>query len=79
MSVSSLDWMVEDAQRLAECRHDHPFAVLGPQPLPEGGWVVRAWVPDAEWVQWISAEDMHAAPQTMETPHHPWEIGRAHG
>jgi 1,4-alpha-glucan branching enzyme len=76
MPVSSLDWMVEDAQRLAECRHDHPFAVLGPQPLPEGGWVVRAWVPDAEWVQWISGEDLHATPHPMETPHHPWLFER---
>jgi 1,4-alpha-glucan branching enzyme len=76
MPISSLDWMVEDAQRLAECRHDHPFAVLGPQPLPEGGWVVRAWVPDAEWVQWISGEDEHSAPVPMETPHHPWVFER---
>ena len=72
MPVSSLDWMVEDAQRLAECRHDHPFAVLGPQPLADGGWVVRAWVPDAEWVQWISGEDPQATPLPMQTPHHPW-------
>ena len=33
MSVTAvLDWMVQDAHRLAECRHDHPYAVLGPQP-----------------------------------------------
>ena len=40
MVLPSLDWMVDDATRLAECRHDHPFAVLGVQPLPEGGWGV---------------------------------------
>ena len=50
MLLPSLDWMVDDAVRLAECRHDHPFAVLGPQPLPEGGWVVRIWMPEAEQV-----------------------------
>jgi 1,4-alpha-glucan branching enzyme len=36
MVLPSLDWMVDDATRLAECRHDHPFAVLGPHRLPEG-------------------------------------------
>ncbi len=30
MPVPTLDWMVGDAQGLADCRHDHPFAVLGP-------------------------------------------------
>ena len=39
-----LDWMVQDGERLANCRHDHPFAVLGPQPL-EGEWIVRVWMP----------------------------------
>jgi len=47
MVLPSLDWMVDDATRLAECRHDHPFAILGPQHLSEGGLVVRVWMPDA--------------------------------
>ena len=51
MALSSLEWMVDDAHRLAECRHYHPFSVLGPQPLDGGGWVVRAWMPDAHSVE----------------------------
>ena len=49
--MTRLDWMVDDANRLAECRHDHPLAVLGPQPLEGGAWVVRVWMPDAETVE----------------------------
>ena len=51
MAAPHFDWMVADAQRLAECRHDHPFAVLGPQPLESGGWVIRLWMPEAERVE----------------------------
>ncbi|MEB3333209.1 MAG: 1,4-alpha-glucan branching enzyme, partial [Synechococcaceae cyanobacterium] len=68
MVLSSHAWMVEDAARLAECRHDHPFAVLGPQPLAEGGWVVRVWMPEAERVELLHNGSCLA----METPHHPW-------
>ena len=60
--------MVEDGQRLAECRHDHPQAVLGAHPLDNGKWVVRVWMPEADRVELIGA----GAPQAMETPHHPW-------
>ena len=50
MSVTAvLDWMVQDAHRLAECRHDHPFSVLGPQPTDDGP-VVRVWMPEADSV-----------------------------
>jgi 1,4-alpha-glucan branching enzyme len=68
MAVLSLDWMVQDGQRLAECRHDHPFAVLGPQPLEGGGWVVRVWMPDAERVELLLGGQILA----MATPNHPW-------
>ena len=40
MTITVQDWMVEDAQRLAECRHDHPFSVLGAQPVEGGSWAV---------------------------------------
>ncbi len=60
--------MVEDGQRLAECRHDHPLAVLGPQPLEDGSWVVRAWMPDAQRVDLLIGDERHA----MATPHHPF-------
>ncbi|MBM5806815.1 MAG: 1,4-alpha-glucan branching enzyme, partial [Cyanobacteria bacterium M_surface_10_m2_179] len=60
--------MVDDAQRLAECRHHHPYAVLGPQPLESGGWAVRVWMPEAERVELMTGGT--AIP--MATPHHPW-------
>ena len=47
-----------------ECRHDHPLAVLGPQPTEDGGWVVRAWMPDAESVELL----LGGQPLTMATP-----------
>ena len=67
--MTRLAWMVDDATRLAECRHDHPLAVLGPQPLESGGWVVRSWMPDAEAVELLLDG---AEPVPMATPHHPW-------
>jgi 1,4-alpha-glucan branching enzyme len=68
MPIPTLDWMVEDGVRLAECRHNHPFAVLGPQPLDDGSWVVRLWMPDAERVELLLGSEVHAT----STPHHPW-------
>ena len=68
MVLPSLNWMVDDATRLAECRHDHPFALLGPQPH-DGGWLVRVWMPEAERVQ-LLLDGAEARP--MATPHHPW-------
>ena len=68
MTITVQDWMVEDAQRLAECRHDHPFSILGPQPLQDGGWVTRVWMPEAEEVT-LLVEDREVA---MANPHHPW-------
>jgi 1,4-alpha-glucan branching enzyme len=60
--------MVDDAQRLAECRHDHPFAVLGPQVSEAGAPLVRVWMPDAERVDLLLGDQVLA----METPNHPW-------
>ena len=60
--------MVDDAHRLAECRHDHPLAILGPQPQEGGGWVVRCWMPEAEQVELLIAGQTLA----MVTPNHPW-------
>jgi 1,4-alpha-glucan branching enzyme len=68
MTGAVLDWMVQDSQRLAECRHDHPFSLLGPQQLESGQWVVRAWVPEAESVELI----LDGQRLLMQTPHHPW-------
>ena len=68
MSVTAvLDWMVQDAHRLAECRHDHPYAVLGPQPV-DGRTTVRVWMPEADSVTLLA----HGQELVMERPHHPW-------
>ena len=60
--------MVDDALRLAECRHDHPLAILGPQPLEGGGWVVRIWMPEAEQVELL----IDGQTLALTTPNHPW-------
>ena len=62
-----LDWMVQDGERLANCRHDHPFAVLGPQPSDQG-WTVRMWMPEAQTVTLLQGGQEIA----MTTPNHPW-------
>jgi len=38
MFPASLDGIAEAGQRLGECRDDHPFAVLGPNPWAMAGW-----------------------------------------
>ncbi len=68
MTSAVLNWIVQDSQRLAECRHDHPFSLLGPHQLETGQWVVRAWVPEADTVE-LLLDGQHLG---METPHHPW-------
>ena len=68
MAAAVLDWMIEDGQRLAECRHDHPFSVLGPQQV-DGVWTVRAWMPEAQSVNLVvNGEVINTSTQ----------IGRAH-
>ncbi|QEY31411.1 1,4-alpha-glucan branching protein GlgB [Synechococcus sp. RSCCF101] len=66
-ATAPLEWMVDDGQRLAECRHDHPYAVLGPQRTSEG-WVVRVWMPEADSVLLLT----NGQEQPMDCPHHPW-------
>mgnify|MGYP002847934729 CR=1 FL=1 len=61
------DWMLEDAKRLFECNHDHPFSVLGPHPQ-NGEWTIRIWMPEADEVEILLDEIII---QTT-TPHHPW-------
>jgi 1,4-alpha-glucan branching enzyme len=70
MSVTRLEWMAEDAQRLANCRHNHPAAILGPQQLNDGQWVVRCWMPEAQSVELLLAGEATARP--TQSPHHPW-------
>ncbi|HBH72809.1 MAG TPA: 1,4-alpha-glucan branching enzyme, partial [Synechococcales bacterium UBA10510] len=79
MAPISLDWMVDDSRRLEECRHDHPFALLGPQALDNGNWVVRVWMPEADRVELLLAGDLGGAhglvagePIPLANPHHRW-------
>ena len=67
VGTAVLDWMVQDGERLATCRHDHPFSVLGPQPS-EGGCTIRVWMPEASSVTLLEGGSELA----MSTPHHPW-------
>ena len=55
MALATLDWMTQDAERLAQCNHAHPLAVLGPQQLEDGRWVVRVWMPEADRVVLLHA------------------------
>ncbi|CAE08009.1 1,4-alpha-glucan branching protein GlgB [Parasynechococcus marenigrum] len=62
-----LDWMVQDGERLANCRHDHPLAILGPQPS-DAGWTVRVWMPEAHSVTLLEG----GREALMTAPNHPW-------
>ncbi len=43
-------------QSLLAARHGDPFALLGPHPAPDGGWVVRTLQPGAEAVTLLPAD-----------------------
>ena len=62
-----LDWMVQDGDRLANCRHESPFAVLGPHPTDQG-WTVRVWMPEASSLTLLLGNQE----LKMTSPHHPW-------
>jgi 1,4-alpha-glucan branching enzyme len=62
-----LDWMVQDGERLENCRHDHPLSVLGPQPGDQG-WTVRVWMPEAQKVTLLLGSNEIVT----STPNHPW-------
>ncbi|RKR04304.1 1,4-alpha-glucan branching enzyme [Kushneria sinocarnis] len=44
------------AQALCEGRHGDPFAVLGPHEQPDGGVILRVWLPGAIGVEVLSRE-----------------------
>ena len=46
------DWMAEEGQKLAECKHENPFSLLGPQSI-KNEWSIRIWMPEAEKVDLI--------------------------
>ena len=61
---------LESVARLAEGRHEDPFAILGPHVLDEGGrrvLGVRAFLPHAKQA-WV-VHPLHTAPQPMRRIH----------
>ncbi len=62
-----VDWMVNEGQKLAACKHDNPFGILGPQPF-EGKWVIRIWMPEADQVELIHKKKVIK----LTNPNHPW-------
>ncbi len=62
-----LDWMAEEGKKLAECKHDNPFAVLGPHQY-QSKWIIRAWLPEANQATLLCDGNNHA----MTNPNHPW-------
>ncbi len=61
------EWMAEAGAKLAECKHDNPFEILGPHPH-ERNWIVRIWMPEAEQVKL----QIGGSEVDMSTPNHPW-------
>ncbi len=61
------DRIAEEGRRLAECKHESPFAILGPHPH-EGKWIVRAWMPEADRLELLSEGEIYS----MGNPNHPW-------
>ncbi len=59
--------MAEAGIRLADCRHDDPYAILGPQQLKED-WIIRAWIPEASEVNLL----LNGKSVAMKNPNHPW-------
>ena len=68
MTISILlDSLKEDGQRLAQCRHDNPFSILGPQPFKDK-WIIRIWMPEANQVELLINE--RRIP--LQNPNHDW-------
>ena len=62
-----LDWITEEGEKLAQCRQDNPFSLLGTQPY-ENKWIVRIWMPEAESVELITKTKRIE----LTNPNHPW-------
>ena len=61
------DWMAEEGEKLATCKHDDPFGILGPQKF-EDKFIVRLWMPEAEKVDLILKGEKIA----LNNPNHPF-------
>jgi 1,4-alpha-glucan branching enzyme len=71
MATATLD---QDIHQIVEARHADPFRVLGMHAVSTGGelrTVVRAFVPEAEAVEFVAerGEDADGAPIAMERAH----------
>ena len=62
-----MDWMATEGQSLAECKHDNPFGILGPQPF-EKEWILRVWMPEADEVTLL----LNGKEKDLTNPNHPW-------
>ncbi|KGG15403.1 MULTISPECIES: 1,4-alpha-glucan branching protein GlgB [unclassified Prochlorococcus] len=63
----SIDWMVDEGKKLAECKNDNPLGILGPQPF-EAKWALRVWMPEADQVTLI----LNNQEIPLTNPNHPW-------
>jgi 1,4-alpha-glucan branching enzyme len=62
----------EQVQRIISNHHHDPFEVLGPHPIQsesKQGWVIRAYLPDAEMVSILLPEQRQE--MVMQAIHHP--------
>ncbi len=62
-----MDWMAAEGIKLANCRHDNPFGVLGPQPNGDK-WRLSIWMPEANEVNLL----LDAEEKKLTNPNHPW-------
>ncbi len=62
-----MDWTANEGQQLADCKHNNPLGVLGPQPVKDK-WVVRVWMPEAEEVKLL----LDGEETKLSNPNHPW-------
>ncbi len=68
MTTSTLfDWMAGEGEKLAQCKQDNPFSVLGPQQHKDN-WIVRVWMPEADKVDLL----INGNTFKTTTPYHPW-------
>ena len=61
------NWINQEGEKLAGCRHNDPFALLGPHSTGKS-WSIRAWIPEATRVGLISNSKEIA----MSNDNHPW-------
>ncbi len=62
-----LDWTANEGQRLQQCKHSNPYAVLGVHPFKEK-WIIRIWMPEAEKVDLI----IKGKKTSLTNPNHPF-------